>query len=109
MSKTSRKRVKDVEAIARAADRGYEVAGHFSGKGIMLPANTYPNRAELLRLTSKAKAKKPQIFRVNVDFTEPMLRELDLTARQLNISRQAVIKTLLRESLDRRLLAESRK
>jgi metal-responsive CopG/Arc/MetJ family transcriptional regulator len=44
----------------------------------------------------------PPIQRVNVDFTLPMLQELDEEARQLNISRQAVIKTLLRNALDQR-------
>lgn len=45
------------------------------------------------------------IRRVNVDFTAQMLRELDQEATMLNISRQAVIKTLLRDALDRRHLA----
>jgi metal-responsive CopG/Arc/MetJ family transcriptional regulator len=43
------------------------------------------------------------IQRVNVDFTAPMLAELDDAAEELNISRQAVIKTLVREGLDRRI------
>jgi len=34
-----------------------------------------------------------------------MLNELDETARELNISRQAVIKTLLRVALDQQHLA----
>ena len=38
--------------------------------------------------------------RVNVDLTQGMLRELDERAARLNISRQAVIKTLLRQALD---------
>jgi hypothetical protein len=42
------------------------------------------------------------IQRVNVDFTAEMLQELDEEAAGLNISRQAVIKTLVREGLDRR-------
>ncbi|HMJ60510.1 MAG TPA: ribbon-helix-helix protein, CopG family, partial [Bryobacteraceae bacterium] len=37
---------------------------------------------------------------VNVDLTEGMLRELDERAGRLNVSRQAVIKTLLRQVLD---------
>jgi len=44
------------------------------------------------------------IQRVNVDFTAEMLEELDKEAAGLNISRQAVIKTLVREGLDRRNL-----
>jgi hypothetical protein len=40
------------------------------------------------------------VRRVNVDLTEGMLRELDERAARLNVSRQAVIKTLLRPALD---------
>ena len=40
------------------------------------------------------------IQRVNVDFTAPMLAELDRIAESLNVSRQAVIKSLLRQALD---------
>ena len=47
----------------------------------------------------------PQIQRVNVDFTAPMLKELDKRAEELNISRQAVIKTLIRQALDQHYLA----
>jgi metal-responsive CopG/Arc/MetJ family transcriptional regulator len=39
------------------------------------------------------------IQRVNVDFTATMLQELDGAAEELNVSRQAVIKTLLRHAL----------
>jgi metal-responsive CopG/Arc/MetJ family transcriptional regulator len=49
----------------------------------------------------------PAIQRVNVDFTEPMLKELDAEATALNVSRQAVIKTLLRHALDQQKLARS--
>lgn len=40
------------------------------------------------------------VKRVNVDLTQGMLRELDERAIHLNVSRQAVIKTLLRQALD---------
>ena len=40
------------------------------------------------------------VRRVNVDLTQGMLRELDERAARLNVSRQAVIKTLLRQALD---------
>jgi len=49
---------------------------------------------------------RPAVQRVNVDFSAPMLEELDREAGILNISRQAVIKTMLRDSLDRRYLAK---
>ncbi|MDR3799015.1 MAG: hypothetical protein P4K93_12720 [Terracidiphilus sp.] len=71
------------DEIAELADRGENVSRFFTGKGKMMPP----------------------IQRVNVDFTAPMLNELDDEARALNISRQAVIKTLLRQALDRQRLA----
>ena len=40
------------------------------------------------------------VRRVNVDLTQGMLRELDERAARLNVSRQSVIKTLLRQALD---------
>ena len=43
--------------------------------------------------------------RVNVDFSSPMLDELDNAAKELNISQQAVIKTLIRQALDQHYLA----
>jgi metal-responsive CopG/Arc/MetJ family transcriptional regulator len=47
----------------------------------------------------------PPIRRVNVDFASPMLAELDRAAEELNVSRQAVIKSLLRSALDQHYLA----
>jgi len=47
----------------------------------------------------------PPIQRVNVDFTAPMLQELDQAASELNVSRQAVIKTFVRQALDQYHLA----
>jgi hypothetical protein len=38
-----------------------------------------------------------------------MLEELDQAARNLNISRQAVIKTLVRQALDQHYLAQQAK
>ncbi len=71
------------DAIAEMADRGEDVSHFFTNTGKMMPP----------------------IQRVNVDFALPMLQELDEAARQLNISRQAVIKTLLRQALDQQHLA----
>ena len=39
------------------------------------------------------------VQRVNVDLTQGMLRQLDERAARLNVSRQAVIKTLLERAL----------
>ena len=82
MRKTSSKRP-SAEQIARAAERGEDVTRYFVGKGRMMPL--------LPRL---------EIQRVNVDFTREMLQELDEEARRLNISRQAVIKTMLSRALE---------
>ena len=48
---------------------------------------------------------RPPVKRVNVDFTLDMLKELDAVAKELNISRQAVIKTYLRQALNQHYLA----
>jgi hypothetical protein len=86
--KSTRKKPRTIsaEAIARFADRGKDVSRFFSNSGKMMPP----------------------IQRVNVDLTAIMLNELDAAAKELNISRQAVIKTLLRQGLDRHYLAKSR-
>jgi hypothetical protein len=73
------------EEIARRADRGENVSRFFTNSGRMMEP----------------------IRRVNVDFAPSMLKELDGTAQELNISRQAVIKTLIRQALDQRYLARS--
>ena len=41
-----------------------------------------------------------------VDVTATMLEELDKAAQELNVSRQAVIKTLVRQALDQHYLAQ---
>lgn len=87
MKKTrKRSNVATAEAIARLAENGEDVSRFFTNSGRMMEP----------------------IQRVNVDFTAAMLTELDGAAKQLNISRQAVIKTLVREGLDRHYLAKSR-
>ncbi len=83
--KNTRRRQKPVsaEAIARRADQGKDVSRFFTNTGRMMEP----------------------IRRVNVDFAAPLLNELDRAAEELNISRQAVIKTLVRQALDQRYLA----
>jgi metal-responsive CopG/Arc/MetJ family transcriptional regulator len=48
------------------------------------------------------------VRRVNVDLTQGMLRELDERAARLNVSRQAVIKTLLGRALNEERDSKSR-
>ena len=74
------------ETIARLADKGKDISRFFTNSGHMMGP----------------------IQRVNVDFASPMLDELDDAAKELNISRQAVIKTLIRQALDQHYLATAR-
>ncbi len=70
------------EAIARLADQGSDVSRFFTNTGRIMTPMPGP------------------IQRVNVDLASGMLEELDRAAKELNISRQAVIKTLIRQALD---------
>jgi hypothetical protein len=83
--KKTHKPAKAVSAdrIARLADEGKDISGFFKGRGRMVQP----------------------IQRVNVDLTASMLEELDKAAQDLNVSRQAVIKTLVRQALDQHYLA----
>jgi hypothetical protein len=76
MPKTSKK-TPSADEIAETASRGQDVSAWF---------------------TNKFTAVRP-VRRVNIDLTQGMLRELDERAARLNISRQAVIKTLLGRAL----------
>jgi hypothetical protein len=81
-TRKSRKPV-SAEVIARLADEGKDVSRFFTNTGRMMGP----------------------IQRVNVDLASGMLEELDKAAKELNISRQAVIKTLIRQALDQQYLA----
>ncbi len=77
MSSTSRTRL-SADAIAEKASRGEDISAYFTNKFTVV---------------------RP-VRRVNVDLSQGMLRELDQRAARLNISRQAVIKTLLARALE---------
>ena len=49
--------------------------------------------------------RRKDIVKTNLDLPSPMLNELDGIANELNISREAVIKMMLRRSLDEHYLA----
>jgi hypothetical protein len=85
----SRTKAIAAEKIAQLAESGQDVSRFFTGAGRMMPPI------------------QPAIQRVNVDFTAPMLGELDHAATELNISRQALIKTLVRQALDQHYIARS--
>jgi len=82
------------EAIARMADQGKDVSLFFTGQGRMMQPGAI-----------QCGIAQP-IQRVNVDLTAGMLAELDQAAQDLNVSRQAVIKTLVRQALDQHYLAQ---
>jgi hypothetical protein len=77
MPKTSKNKV-SADEIAEMASRGEDISAHFTNKFTVV---------------------RP-VRRVNVDLTQGMLRDLDERAARLNISRQAVIKTLLGRALN---------
>jgi hypothetical protein len=82
-TRSAKRKPAAAESIARMADEGKDVSRFFTNDGRMVSP----------------------VQRVNVDFTAPMLEELDRQAQELNISRQAVIKTLLRQGLDQHYAA----
>jgi Ribbon-helix-helix protein, copG family len=77
MPKTPRK-TRTADEIADIASRGEDISAYFTNKFTVV---------------------RP-IRRVNIDLTQGMLRELDERAARLNVSRQAVIKTLLERALN---------
>ncbi len=77
MPKTSRT-TRTADEIAEMASRGEDVSAYFTNKFTVV---------------------RP-VRRINVDLAQGMLRELDERAARLNISRQAVIKTLLDRALN---------
>jgi hypothetical protein len=76
MPKTPSK-TRTADEIAAMASRGEDISSYF---------------------TNKLTVVRP-VRRVSVDLTPGMLRDLDEWAAKLNISRQAVIKTLLAQAL----------
>jgi hypothetical protein len=77
MPRTLRK-TRTADEIAEMASRGEDISSFFTNKFTVV---------------------RP-VRRVNVDLTQGMLRDLDERAARLNISRQAVIKTLLERALN---------
>lgn len=90
--KKTRKRKMTGDEIAAAAERGEDVTKYFAGKGKMMPG-----------------LPREDIQRINIDFTSEVLSELDAEAKRLNISRQAVIKTMISDALDRKAMVRGKK
>ncbi len=79
MSRTrKRQRPPSAESIARLADQGRDVSQYFTNRG---------------RMVRPAQA-------VSVGFPSDMVAELDAAARELNVSRQDIIKLFIRRALD---------
>lgn len=85
MPKTSKKKL-SADEIAEKASRGEDISSYFTNKFAVV---------------------RP-VRRVNVDMTPGMLRQLDERAVRLNVSRQAVIKTLLERALETERSSRSR-
>ena len=81
---SNRKKRVSAESIAKRADGGQDVSRYFTNTGRMMPP----------------------VQRVNVDFAQDMLQELDVAAHELNVSRQAVIKIFVRQALNQHYLAQ---
>ena len=88
MKKILKKNAVSAEKIAKEADQGKNISKYFTNKGKMM---------------------SPAIQRVNLDVTRNMLKELDDAAEELNVSRQAVIKLLVRQALNQHYLAQKAK
>lgn len=90
-SKNSKKiSIEDIEAMSL---RGEDTSSHFGSPKRMPPR-------ELRKIPNS------DIKKVNVDLTASFLKELDEIALFLNVSRQAVMKGLLKEGVDRHFLAQ---
>jgi len=88
MKKIPNKKNPTIDEISNMAADGKDVSEYFTNKfRVRQPMN------------------KAKIHRVNVDFNLEMLEELDALAKELNVSRQAVIKIYLRQALDQHRIA----
>ena len=92
MNKIEGKEKVSIEEIEEMAVRGEDVTRFFSGKPHWHPGHDKLERA------------KKDVQRVNVDFAQPMLEELDVICHDLNVPRQSLIKTMIRREMDRYLV-----
>ncbi|PWU20783.1 MAG: hypothetical protein C5B49_03710 [Bdellovibrio sp.] len=88
----ARKRhVPTADELAEMAIRGENVTKHYDLKSAKVRGPV----DKIERVQDK------NIQRVNVDFAQPMLKELDAICADLNVPRQSLIKTMLRQAMDR--------
>ena len=90
MNKNENKKTATIEEIEERALKGEDVTHFFSGNPTWAPGVDKVERVQ-----------KKNVQRVNVDITAPMLQELDLICEDMNIPRQSLIKTMLRDAMDR--------
>jgi len=88
MKKTPKNKAPTIDEISEMAADGKDVSKYFTQK-----------------FRIRQPLEKAKIQRVNVDFNLDMLEELDALAKELNVSRQAVIKIYLRQAIDQHLIA----
>ena len=93
MSNQKAKKKVSIEEIEEMAVRGEDVTQFFSGN-----PSIHPGFGKIERVHK-------DIQRVYVDFAQPMLSELDSVAGEINVPRQSLIKTMVREALDRYYVA----
>ncbi|MEI6545269.1 MAG: hypothetical protein WCL60_17270 [Methylococcales bacterium] len=86
MMNTDRQEILTADEIAEKAMSGEDISLYFTNKGKMNPA----------------------VHKIQLEISSDMLQELDAFATELNVSRQAVIKIYLRQSLDNHYLARDR-
>ncbi len=85
MKKTSkRKRSVSTEAIARLADNGKDVSSYFTNKGKMMPP----------------------LEGLGIDLSQKMIEELNEAARNLKVTRQALIKRFIRHGLEQHAMGQ---
>jgi hypothetical protein len=87
MPNQSKSKAPTADDIAEMAARGEDISAYFT------------NSFTVVR----------PVHRVNVEFSRGMLNELDSCAAHLNVSRQAVIKSLLTQALDATTAARTRR
>ncbi len=88
-----------IDELEQKIDAGEEVIDHYFEQ-----TTTRVGRPHLI--TSR---RAPNITPTYVDIPQPMLKEIEEIASELNISHEAVIKMILRRALDEYYLAKSQR
>lgn len=92
MKNQNAKKKVSIEEIEAMAIRGEDVTQYFDYKN----AKLMPPVDKIERVQ-----KSKDVQRVNVDLAQAMLKELDAISEENNVPRQSLIKTMLREAIDR--------